>query len=75
MRLSSDVNHRLHLMNQPIHKLRVANVTLNEGVTPVTLKIIQVSRIGTYPNLIHINQFTIRILCKHVPAKVASDKA
>ena len=75
MCFSSNVNDGVHLMNKPVHKLWVANVAFDEGIAFIVLNIMQISGICANAYLVNVNQFVVRVLCKHIPAKVASDES
>jgi len=66
------VNNRVHLMNQAVHELRVANIAFDEGVTFIVLDVMQIRWVSAHPYFIYVYQFAVRVLCKYEPAEVAS---
>src|SRR5665647_273629 len=75
MSFGCNVHNCVHLMNETIHELRVANISLNESVTFIILNIMQIRWVSPYADFINVYQFTVRVLCKYKPAEVASDKS
>jgi hypothetical protein len=62
-------------MNQTVHELRITNVALDEGVPLIIFDVMQACRVSANAHFVNIYQFKVRVLCKQVPAEVASDKS
>ena len=75
MSFRCNVHNRVHLMNQPVHELRVADVALNESVPLIILDVMQVRWVSAHAHFVNVYQFTVWVLCKHEPAEVASNKS
>ena len=70
-----NVHYCIDLVDQTVHELRVADVSFDEGVAFVVFYFMQVSWVSAYAHFVNVYQFTVRVLCKHKPAEVASDKS
>jgi hypothetical protein len=70
-----NVHNRIHLMNEPVHKMRVADIALYESVAFIILDVMQVRRVSPHTHFVNVYQFTVWVFCKHEPAEVASNKS